>query len=306
VKKDGTGAPLGAGEQLLVIALEKIGDEGKVSNVTVRGVTDASLKIRPEVRIIAGRPPQPGTDEAMIGKRIRGRFKGLELNSSFELKKNRNVKVVGVFEAAGSSAESELWTDIDTVRTSFGREGLVSSVTVVLDSKTKFDGFAAAVESDKQLGLDAFRQTTYLEKVSEGTSKFVTAMGVVITVVFSLGAMIGAVITMYAAVANRQREIGTLRALGFPRKQILVSFLLESSVLALLGGAIGCIAALGMSLLEFSMMNFNTWSEVVFKFEPTPQIMITSLVVGALMGVFGGFFPAIRAARVSPIESMRG
>jgi putative ABC transport system permease protein len=308
VKKDETGAPLGAGEVMVVVALEKVGDEpGRVSNVQVRGVTDNVLKVRPEARVIAGRPPKPGSDEAMIGKRIRGRFAGVDLESSFELKQNRQVKVVGVFEAEGSSFESEIWTDIDTVRNSLGREGLVSSVTARLesDSKATFDTFAATVENDKQLGLEAMRQSTYFEKSSENTATFISAMGISITVIFSLGAIIGAVITMYAAVAQRQREIGTLRALGFSRMTILLSFLLESVVLALVGGALGGVAALCMSFVRFSMMNFATWSEIVFSFEPTVEIVASSIVVGGVMGVLGGLFPAVRAARVSPIDAMR-
>ncbi|HMJ14024.1 MAG TPA: ABC transporter permease [Polyangiaceae bacterium] len=308
VKKDETGAPLGAGEVMVVVALEKIGDEpGRVSNVQVRGVTDNVLKVRPEARVIVGRAPKPGSDEAMIGKSIRGRFAGVDLDSSFELKKNRRVKVVGVFEAQGSSSESEIWTDIDTLRNSLGREGLVSSVTARLesDSKATFDAFSATVQNDKQLGLEALRQSTYFEKSSENTAVFISALGISITVIFSLGAIIGAVITMYAAVAQRQREIGTLRALGFSRLTILSSFLLESVVLALVGGVVGGLAALCMSFVRFSMMNFATWSEIVFSFEPTVPIIVTSIVVGAVMGVLGGVFPAVRAARVSPIDAMR-
>lgn len=305
VKRDETGAPLGAGELMLVVALEKIGEPGKVSNVQVRGVTDRVLKLRPEAHLVAGRAPAPGTDEAMIGQRIRGRFSGLDLDSSFELKKNRRLKVVGVFEAQGSSFESEVWADIDAVRNSFGREGLVSSVTVQLESPTRFEAFAATVENDKQLGLDALRQSDYFEKSSEGTAKFISALGISITVIFSLGAIIGAVITMYAAVAQRQREIGTLRALGFSRSTILLSFLLESVVLALIGGTVGGIAALAMSFVRFSMLNMATWSEMVFSFEPTVRIIVSSILIGGLMGVLGGLFPAVRAARVSPIEAMR-
>ena len=148
-------------------------------------------------------------------------------------------------------------------------------------------------------------QSAYFEKSSENTASFISAMGISITVIFSLGAIIGAVITMYAAVAQRQREIGTLRALGFSRLTILLSFLLESVVLALVGGALGGATALCMSFVRFSMMNFNTWSEVVFSFEPTLEIIVSSIVVGGVMGVLGGLFPAVRAARVSPIDAMR-
>jgi putative ABC transport system permease protein len=263
------------------------------------------MKVRPEVRIIEGRPAQPGTDEVIIGQSIRGRFKGMELGSSFELKKNRPVKVVGVFSAGGSSLESEVWSDVDTLRTSFGREGVVSSVTARLESPTQFDVFEAAIENDKQLGLDAQRETAYYEKQSEGTSIFITAIGAVIAVFFSIGAMIGAAITMYAAVAQRQREIGTLQALGFSRISVLGSFLLESVMLAGAGGVVGVVAALAMSQVKFSMMNFATWQEISFSFDPNPVILGGSLIFGGAMGVLGGFLPALRAARTSPLKAMR-
>jgi putative ABC transport system permease protein len=307
VKKDESGTPLTVGEAVIVIALDKLGAaEGQVSNVQVRGVPgDKVLKVRPDVRVISGRPPTPGTDEVMIGRGIAGRFKGVDLNQQFELKKNRAVNVVGIFEAGGSSFESEIWADIDTVRTSFGREGLVSSVTVRLESSSKFEGFKTYVESDKQLGLESFREDDYYRRQSEGTSIFVTAIGAVIAFFSSFGAMIGAMITMYAAVSQRKREIGTLRALGFSRASILFSFLVESSVLALLGGVVGLICASFLAFAKISMMNFATWQEITFSFNPDFKTFAISLIAGTAMGIIGGFFPAIRASKVSPIEAMR-
>jgi putative ABC transport system permease protein len=304
VKHDGSG-PLGGGEVVIVIALEKAGTQGQVSNVQVRGVPEGALKLRPDVRIVEGRPAQPGTDEVVIGRRIRGRFNGVDLGSSFELKKNRRVQVVGVFEAGGSSFESEVWADVETVKSSFGRDGLVSSVTVALEGPTKYDAFATAIEHDKQLGLQALRETRYYEKQSEGTTLFITAVGSIVAVLFSIGAMIGAMITMYAGIAQRKREIGTLRALGFSRASLLFSFLMESLLLAFVGGLVGAVASLGMSSVEFSMVNYATWSEVVFTFTPTPTILLLAVGFGGLMGILGGLLPAIRAARTSPIEAMR-
>jgi putative ABC transport system permease protein len=299
-----TAKPAGVGEIVVVAAMEKLGAVG-VSNVQMRGVTDDVLQFRPEVHIIEGRPAQPGTDEVIVGKQIRGRFKGVELGQSFDVKKNRPAKVVGVFAAGGSSHESEIWVDRETLRSAFGREGIVSSVRVKLESPSSFDAFQLGVESDKRMGLMAQRETAYYERQSEGTSKLVGAMGTLIAVFFSMGAMIGAMITMYAAVANRQREIGTLRALGFSRRSILASFLIESIVLALAGGLIGTLAAIGMGFVKFSMMNFASWSEIVFSFDPTPGILGFAIGFAGLMGLLGGFFPAIRAARVSPVAAMR-
>jgi putative ABC transport system permease protein len=229
----------------------------------------------------------------------------VDLGQGFDLRKNRPVTVVGVFTDNGSSHESEVWVDRDTLRSAFGREGGVSSVRVRLESPSKLDGFRVAVEQDKRLGLQVMRETTYYEKQSEDLSLFIRIMGTMIAVFFSIGAMIGAAITMYAAIANRQREIGTLRALGFSRLSILASFLAESMLLALVGGAIGMIASLGMGFVKFSMVNFASWSEIVFTFDPTPEILGTTLIFALVMGLFGGFFPAIRAARVSPVVAMR-
>jgi putative ABC transport system permease protein len=305
VKKDDQGRPMGVGEVVVVILLNRAGETDSMSNVTVRGTSEGSLAVRPEIKVVEGRPPQSGTDEVMIGKALDGRFEGLHIGGSFELKKNRSVKVVGVFDGGGSAYESEVWADLDTVRTSFGRPSMVSSVIARLESPSKFDGFATTVETDKSLGLNAMRETEYFAKQAGPMLGFLMGLGVSIAILFAIGAIIGAVITMYGAVAQRSREIGTLRALGFSRLSILTSFLMESVLLAVAGGVIGVAAALCMSFVKFSMINFATWSEIVFKFSATPKILVTALVVGAIMGLVGGLFPAIRAARMSPITAMR-
>ncbi len=305
VAKQPNGQPDGVGEISIVILLDKLGTDG-FSNVQIRGVPDNVMTFRPTVHIIEGRPPQPGTDEAIVGKAIAGRFKGLTIGQTFELRKNRPAKVVGIFADGGSSFESEVWADLQNVRSAFGREGMVSSVRVRLQSESKFDAFRTSIEQDPQLGLMVMRESEYYEKQSEGTSLFIKAMGIIIAVFFSFGAMIGAMITMHASVANRQKEIGTLRALGFSRLSILGCFLLESVALALIGGVLGTIASLMMGFVRFSTMNFASWSEIVFTFEPTPEILISSVLAAAIMGLAGGFFPAIRAARMNPIQAMRG
>jgi putative ABC transport system permease protein len=298
------GAPLGIGELLVVVLLDKVGTDG-VSNVQVRGVPENVLTFRTGTHLVAGRAPRPGTDEVMVGRGIRGRFKGVEIGQAFELKKNRPVSVVGVFDDAGSSFESEVWADLNTIRTAFGREGLVSSVRARLESPSKFDGFKASLEQNRQLGLEALRESDYYEKQSSGLSIFITALGFVIAFFFGVGAVIGAMITMYAAVSNRQREIGTLRALGFSKMSIITSFLLESIVLALAGGAVGAVASLALGFVKFSMMNFSSWSEIVIAFEPDVASIVTALLVAGIMGLVGGLLPAIRAAQMSPIEAMR-
>lgn len=304
VARRADGTPDGVGEIVVVITVDKLGTEG-VSNVQIRGTTDDAYAFRPEVKIIEGRKARPGADECVIGRAIRGRFKGVDLGQSFELRKNRPVKVVGIFESAGSSYESEAWTDIDAARTAFGREGIVQSVRARLVSEGSFDAFKRALESNRQLGVDVVRESAYYEKQSQGTSLFVTVMGAVVSVFFAVGAMIGAMITMYSAVANRKREIGTLRALGFGRFTIMLSFLLESVLLALVGGLVGIAASLGMGTVRFSMINMQSWSEMVFTFDPTPGILIGALVFAAAMGLLGGLFPAVSAARMPLIKALK-
>lgn len=306
VKKGDDGAPMVLPEAVVVLFQDLSNGKGK-SNVTLRGVPLGEVQqFRPEVKVVQGKLAAAGSDEVIVGTKLVGRFKGLEVGQSLELRKNRAVKVVGVFESDGSSFESEVWGDLDYVRQSFGREGVVSSVRVRLDSPAVFDGFAAALEQDKRLGLDASPEPEFYKKQSENTSIFIMALGTIIAVFFSIGAMIGGMITMYGAVAHRRREIGVLRALGFSRSAIMFSFLLESVLLALLGGAIGTVASLAMGMVKFSMLNFTTFSEIVFEFHATPEILVRSLIFGGVMGIIGGFLPAIRAARTAPIEAMKG
>jgi putative ABC transport system permease protein len=320
VVKDHSGAPLGIGEMVMVLALEKVGTAGGVSNVGLRGVPDRILlsldpssevakkgdHFRPESRIVAGRAARPGTDEAVIGKRLRGRFKGLDIGQTFELRKNRPATVVGVFDDGGSSFESEVWIDLNTMRASLGREGAVSSVRVRLTSPDAFPAFKAAVESDKNLGFQVSNEVEFYKTQSSGTSTFISVLGIIVTVIFSMGAMTGAMITMYGAVSDRQREIGTLRALGFSKGSILFSFLFESFLLALFGGAVGIAASLALGAVKFSMINFQSFSEVVFSFNITPGIILTSFIVAGVMGILGGFFPARRAASITALEALRG
>jgi putative ABC transport system permease protein len=302
VKAGADGQPLVLGEVVVVLFQDLANGKGK-SNATLRGMPlDRVQEFRPEVKLVEGRMAAPGTDEVIVGARV----KGLELGQSIDLRKNRPAKVVGVFEANGSSFESEIWGDIEYVRSAFGREGVVSSVRVQLESAAVYDGFEVAVERDKQLGLEVMREPEFYEKQSENTSIMIIGVGAFVAVMFSIGAMIGAMITMYGSVAHRRREIGVLRALGFSRTAILFSFLFESVLLALLGAVIGTTASLAMGFVKFSMLNFTTFSEITFQFTASPDIIVQSVIFGGIMGVFGGFLPAVRAARTPPVEAMKG
>jgi putative ABC transport system permease protein len=304
VRHGSDGAPLAIGELVLIKYVERVGTT-KGANLQIRGVPANVVELRPGVHIIEGRAANPGTNEAIVGRAVRGKFKGLDLGQAFEIRKDRQVQIVGVFDAQGSSIESELWTDLDTARAAFGREGVVSTLRVQLESPAALETFRAAVEQDRQLGVEVLREDRFFEQQSEGTATFLGSMGILIAVFASFGAMIGAASTMYAAVNQRRRETGILRALGFGRRQILACFLLESLLVALAGGVLGALASLGMVFAKFSMMSIASFSQVVFGFHPTPGIAIASVLVGGMMGVAGGFLPAVRAARVSPTEAMR-
>ena len=301
-RKDGQSD--GLGERVVVITADKLGTDG-VSNIQVRGTADDVYTFRPEVQIVDGRKARPGADECVVGQAIRGRFAGIELGQSFELRKNRPLKVVGVFSAGGSAAESEVWADADTVRSAFGREGIVQSVRARLVNPDAFDAFERAIESNRQLGLEVQRESDYYEKQSEGTSLLITTLGTVVAVFFAIGAMIGAMITMYSAVSHRKREIGTLRALGFGKLAILGSFLLESIFLALVGGVVGAAASLAMGFVTFSTVNMQTWSEMVFRFEPTLATIVSALLFAGFMGLVGGLLPALQAARMPLVKALK-
>lgn len=299
-------APDAVSEIVGVLAIERVGDQANISNVAIRGTTEDVWQFRPTARVIEGREPRPGSDEVVVGKAIRGRFVGVDLGQSFEVRRNRSVQVVGVFEDAGSSFESEVWGDLETVRSAFGREGLVSSVRVRLNSESSQRAFKRALETNRQLNVDVTSETEYYETQSQGMSLFLGILGYLIAFLFSIAAMIGAMITMYAAVANRTREIGVLRALGFSRLSILTSFLVESVILALAGGIVGMLASLALGLVELPLVNFATFSEMVFRFEPTVGLLIGATIFGASMGLLGGFFPALRASRVKVLDALRG
>jgi putative ABC transport system permease protein len=293
------------GEIVVIITIERSDGSG-VSNVLVRGTPPDGIAFRPEVKITSGRAPKPGTNEVVVGKGISRRFKGIAPGESFELRRNRPLQVVGEFTADGSSYESEVWGDLDVVRRSLGREAVVSSVRVRLRSPADFDAYRQTIETDKRFSMKVMREADYFEKQSQATSGLLRGMGLAFAILFSFAAMIGAAITMNGAVAHRTREIGTLRALGFSRGSLLLSFMLEAVVLAVAGGVIGSVLVLLLSFVTFPVLNFQTFSEIVIRFQATPSVFITSLVFSGVMGLVGGLIPAIRASRVSPVEAMRG
>ena len=296
------GSPLVSKEPVVLISLAKRAT-GKPSNVVIRGVSAAGLKLRPQVRLVEGRMFRPGTSEIIAGHSVAGGFSGAAVGESLRFGQ-REWEVVGVFDAGGSGFDSEIWGDAEQMLQAFRRQAFSSMLFRLADSST-FDRVKATIEADPRLTLEAKREVQFYADQSEAMAKFIRYLGTSISVIFSIGAIIGAMITMYASVANRTAEIGTLRALGFPRRSILAAFLLESLLLGMLGGAVGLAAASLMQAISISTMNFQTFAELAFGFVLTPGIALASIAFALAMGFVGGFLPAARAARLKIVDALR-
>jgi len=289
-------------EPVVLISLPKRASD-KPSNVVIRGVTPSGLTLRPQVSIVAGRMFRPGTSEVIAGRAIADGFKGAGVGETLRFA-SRDWTVVGVFDAGRTGFSSEVWGDAEQMLQAFRRLGF-SSLIFRLADPGRFDSVKQAIESDPRLTLEAKRETRFYADQSETLSKFISYLGTTISVIFSIGAIIGAMITMYASVASRTGEIGTLRALGFSRLAILVAFLVEALLLGLIGGLFGIAAASTMQAISISTMNFQTFAELAFSFTLTPKIVAASLLFALAMGFVGGFLPAVRAARLKIVDALR-
>jgi ABC-type antimicrobial peptide transport system permease subunit len=289
-------------EPVVLINLPKR-DSSKPSNVVIRGVTPTGLVLRPQVRLVEGRMFQPGTAEVIAGRSIANGFQGAGVGETLRFA-SRDWTVVGVFEAGRTGFDSEIWGDAEQMLQAFRRLGFSVLVFKLADTD-RFDAVKQEIESDPRLTLEAKRETRFYADQSEMLSKFISYLGTTISVIFSIGAVIGAMITMYASVASRTNEIGTLRALGFPRRAIMMAFLVEALLLGLLGGVVGLVAASFMQALSISTMNFQTFAELAFTFTLTPGIVVASLSFALVMGFVGGFLPAARAARMKIVDALR-
>jgi ABC-type antimicrobial peptide transport system permease subunit len=299
---DAAGRRLVSKEVVVLISLRKR-ESGGPANVTIRGVGPQGLALRPQVRLTAGRMFRPGASEIIAGSSVARRFQGAGINETVRFGQ-REWRVVGIFEADGSAFDSEIWGDGEQLMQA-SRRPVYSSVVVKLADPTRFAAFRTRLETDPRLTVESKPETRFYADQSEVLARFIEILGLALAVIFSLGATIGAMITMYAAVANRITEIGTLRALGFTRRHVLIAFLAESLLLALSGGVVGVVAAAFMQFFTLSTMNWQTFSEVAFGFRLTPGIVLASLGFAALMGVVGGFLPALRAARLSIVDALR-
>ncbi|HQL91169.1 MAG TPA: ABC transporter permease [Syntrophales bacterium] len=291
-----------AKEVVVLISLPKR-DTDKPSNVTIRGIGGQSLAMRPQVRLTEGRLPRPGSAEILAGQSVARRFAGAGIGETLRFGM-RDWTVVGVFDAGSTGFSSEIWGDADQLMQTFRRQAY-SSVIFKLSDPSAFDAFKARVESDPRLTVEAKRETRFYADQSEVMAKFLRILGTSLTIIFSLGAVIGAMITMYAAVANRTAEIGTLRALGFQRRSILGAFLVESLLLGLIGGAAGLFCASFLQLITISTLNFQTFSELAFSFTLSAEIVWQALLFSVVMGFVGGVLPALRASRMKIVDALR-
>lgn len=303
IAKTEDGRPIVSPEPVGVINLYKSPDI--MSNIALRGVSPEVFRLRPQIKIIDGRMINWGVREILAGASVAKSFQGAKIGDKVKFAGDF-WPVVGIFDAGGSGFDSELWGDAKQLLAAYNRGSSVSTMTVKLEDKLKYEEFKSNFKSDKRLQyFEPKIESQYFEEQSEALAIFISALGSFVTIIFSLGATIGALITMYASVANRTTEIGTLRALGFRRSHVLWAFMIESMLMALMAGLAGIILASGLQFFSISTLNFQTFSQLEFKFSLSPGIVVTSIIFSLSMGFLGGFLPSIRASRLSIVDSLR-
>ncbi|MEK0418229.1 MAG: hypothetical protein RI949_2235 [Pseudomonadota bacterium] len=299
---DATGQPWVTKEPVVLSSLIKR-NSGKPSNVTLRGTSAMGLALRPQVKVIEGRMFRPGSNEVIAGLGVARGFQGVQVGGLLRFG-GRDWTVVGLFDASRSAFDSEIWTDAEQLMQTFRRQTW-SSVVMRLADPDGFDRVRELVDGDPRLSLEAKREVRFYADQSEALARFISILGTTLAVIFSIGAVVGAMITMFGTVASRTGEIGTLRALGYRRGAVMVAFLGEALLLSLVGGIMGLLAASFMQAVDVSTTNFATFSELAFKFQMTGGIVVQSLLFALLMGFVGGFIPAWRASRLKIVDCLR-
>ncbi|MDB5986943.1 MAG: transporter permease [Nevskia sp.] len=302
VKKDANGKPIGSAEIVTIVNLPKISD-GSDSNVTLRGVGPQAFALRPELKLIEGRIFQPAVRELIAGKSAAKQFRGLTLGSKLSFRES-DWTVVGIYDTDGDAHESELMADSETVLSAFRRIGF-QSITVLLDAPATFDTFKDSLTTNPTLTVDVKREPEYYAEQSKQLTKLLNFLGFFVGGIMAVGAMFGALNTMYSAVSARSLEIATLRAIGFGALPVVISVFVEALLLSLLGGVIG--AALAWVFFNGNTVNTlgANFSQVVFRLTVSPALLISGIVLACLIGIAGGLFPAIRAARLPVATALR-
>lgn len=296
------GAKLCSPELVVLDNVPRRGDNGR-ANMMIRGVSPVAKYLRKDFKIVEGRENRPGVREAITSRSMARRFEGAGLGEELEAIDGKFL-IVGLFEAGQGATESEVWADIDVVAQASKREGARSSIQIRANNPSDATRLIDRIKNDPQFGLDAITETAYFaEQANSGMA--LKIVGRTIAIILTIGAMFAVANTMYAAVASRAREIGTLRAVGFGRTTVLVSFLLESIILCLAGGVLGCLGVLPLNGISTGTANWQTFSELTFAFRFGPVVLIQALLLALFMGAAGGLFPAIRATRLKIVDALR-
>ena len=296
--------PLASAELFVMINLPKR-TTGTDANVPFRGVEKAAMPVRGDVKIVEGRTFASGRNEVIAGIGAARSFGGLEIGHTIRVGQTE-WQVVGIFAGGGGASESEIWTDAAVLQPAYHRGDSFQSVYAKLESPQAFEQFKQAVSKNPQLKVKALRQAEFLADQSSMLTTFIRSVGFVIAALMALGALFGALNTMFSAVAARTREIATLRALGFGRSPVVLSVLLESLVLALIGGGTGAAAAyFAFDGFKAATINWQTFSQIAFAFQVTPPLLVSAIIWAATIGLIGGLFPAIRAARLPVATALR-
>jgi putative ABC transport system permease protein len=304
IARGADGGPLVTAEVVLVAPIPLI-STGTDANVQVRGVSKNVMEIRNKVKIVQGRMFQPGLNEVVVGKNANTSYAGLTVGNTISL---GNVKwqVVGVFDAGGSAFDSEIWADAHLLGPAYNRpDTFFQSVTVHLASPNALQQFKDSVSSDPRLNVDVSREIDYYSKQSTRLTSLITILGGLIAAIMAIGAIFGALNTMYSAVAERGREIATMRALGFGGPSVVFSFVIEALLIAFVGGLLGCLVVLPLNGLTTGAMNLQTFSHLAFAFKITPELLVKGVIFALVMGFVGGLLPAVRAARRPVAQALR-
>ena len=303
VARDANGQPLASWEQVVVIGLPRIGD-GQPANVTLRAVTPRAFEVRVGIKVVEGRSFTPGLDEVIVGRKLTKRIAGLAIGGDVKYQQ-KLFRIVGLFESEGAAFESEIWGDYDTFSAIFQRGGGSNSLVLRMKDPATIPELDKFIRAQPQMQLQALSERRYYEEQAGQLSKALSALANFVALVMGVGAVFGAINTMYAIVSARTREIGTLRALGFSRRSILTSFLIESVILAFIGGAIGCLLAFPMNGFSTGTGQTQSFSEIAFNFRITPGIVLVGMGFAVAMGILGGLLPALRGARMPITSALR-
>jgi ABC-type lipoprotein release transport system permease subunit len=297
------GSRLASWEWVSVMALPRKSD-GRRSNVVLRAVTPQAFLVRTGIQLTAGRHFTPGLEEAIVGRRIMDTVRGLEVGGILKYRR-KELRIVGAFESEGAAFESEIWADFEMLRSAFRRGTGSNSVVIRVADEAQIADLDRWMRVQPNMSLKAVSERQYYEDQAGPVAKTIRILGGLVAVVMGIGAVFAAMNTMYRVVASRTREIGTLRAIGFSRGAILFSFVVESAVLGVVGGALGCLVASTLHGYSTSTANLQSFSEVAFAFRITPEIIGASVTFALVMGVLGGLLPAARAARLPIAEAVR-